>query len=239
MSVEDNMLHTKVCMVSGSYPPMDDGVAEYTQRLLHTIKQDFEDIRLITTASNGLKREREDGVFDVVGKWSFRALPGIIGHIKARKPNIVHIQYPAHGYGRNLAANFIPMILRIISPKTRVISTIHEFSTRSLKGKSRLLISVIPSHKVIVVDQKYEKDIHRFWPFINGRLTYIPVGSNIPVPLKPDEAAVSRLRISLGIGWMIRLSAISERSVAAKGSSFCWKCFTSYYRGIQGPKCCL
>jgi len=199
MNVEDSMLHTKVCMVSGSYPPMDDGVAEYTQRLLHAIKQDFGNIRLITTENNGLKREREDGVFDIVGKWSFLALPGIIRHIKARKPNIVHIQYPTHGYGRNPAANFIPMILRIVSPKTRLISTIHEFSTRSLKGKSRLLISVIPSHRVIVVDQKYEKAIHKFWPFANGRLVYIPVGSNIPVPLKPGKTVVSRLRISLGI----------------------------------------
>lgn len=225
MSANDNIAQAEVCMVSGSYPPMEDGVAGYTQRLFSTVKQEFKSILLVTTGNNGLERDREDGVLDVVEKWSFRALPSIVRHIKTTESSIVHIQYPAHGYGTNPAANFLPMLLRIISPRTRLISTIHEFSNHTLKGKSRLLINIVPSHKIIIVDQQYRRDIKRFWPFAGGKFVHIPVGSNIPLRLEPDESELRRLRSSAGIGENVPVISCFGAVRPGKGIEFLLRAF--------------
>ncbi len=49
----------KVCMISGSYPPMKDGVGDYTQRLFSVLKRKFEEpnIFLITTKTVSWKKQ--------------------------------------------------------------------------------------------------------------------------------------------------------------------------------------
>ncbi len=199
MSVRDNMGHVNVCMISGSYPPMEDGVGDYTQILFHALRQRLKGTLLLTTRTSESEDRTGDGIFGVVDKWRFRSLPGIVRRMQTAKPGIVHIQYPAGGYGKNPAANFLPMLLRIALPKTKVVSTIHEFSNKTLKGKLRLLISIVACHKMIIVDQRYKRDIKKFWPFVGNRTVHIPVGSNLPDPLQPNESDVRKLRNSLGI----------------------------------------
>jgi len=200
MHIKSSITLKRVFIVSGSYPPMEDGVSDYTHILFFALKQKLKSVFLVTTRTSISKEETERGVFGVVEKWSFRALLDIVKRIQKAKPAIVHFQYPDNAYGRRPAANFLPVVLRIVLPKIKIVSTIHEFSNRTLKGKLRLLISIAASHKIIIVNKEYERDIKRYWPFMNGRSIHIPVGSNISLPLESDKGEMCRLRNTLGIG---------------------------------------
>jgi glycosyltransferase involved in cell wall biosynthesis len=189
-----------VCMISGSYPPMKDGVGDYTQKLFEALRAQLGDgISLITTETEISRDGRDSGIWGIVPRWNCRAIGIIIRTLRKMKPDLVHIQYPAHGYGKRPAVNFLPLILRLLFPRVRVVSTMHEFANRSLLGKLRLLISIIFSHKVIIVDKQYARAIKRFWPFAGRKLVHIPVGANI-LPLSDvDKRQLLQLRTSLHI----------------------------------------
>lgn len=191
----------KVCMISGSYPPMKDGVGDYTQKLFEALREQLGDeISLITTETVISKGSRDKGIWGIIPTWDYRAISIIIRTLREMRPDIVHIQYPTHGYGKRPAVNFLPLILRLFFPRVRVVSTIHEFTNRSLLGKLRLLISIIFSHKVIIVDKQYARAIKRFWPFPGRKMVHIPVGANI-LPLSDvDDRQLLQLRMSLHIG---------------------------------------
>ena len=114
----------RVCIVVGSYPPMEDGISDYTRILFFALRQRLKSVFLVTTKTSISKEEIECGVLGVVEKWSFRELPDIVKRIQKVKPAIVHIQYPDNAYGRRPAANFLPIVLRIVLPKAKIISTI-------------------------------------------------------------------------------------------------------------------
>jgi glycosyltransferase involved in cell wall biosynthesis len=190
----------KVCMISGSYPPMKDGVGDYTAQLYNALRESLsDDISLITTETDISRDAHERGIWGIVRKWNCRALGTIIKTLMTIRPDVVHIQYPAKGYGKRPEINFLPLILQLTFPRVQVISTIHEFTNRSLLGKLRLLISIIFSDKVIIVDKQYARDIKRFWPFAGCKLVDIPVGANIMPPSYLSSTEVKHLRESRGI----------------------------------------
>jgi len=190
----------RVCMISGSYPPMKDGVGDYTQKLFEALRERLGDeLSLITTETVITKHSQARGIWGIISKWDYRAIGIIIRTLKEMKPDLVHIQYPSCGYGKRPAVNFLPLILQFVFPRIRVVSTIHEFTNRSLLGKLRLLIGIIFSDKVIIVDKQYARDIKRFWPFVARKLVHIPVGANILPPPDLSKAQVKQVRESLGM----------------------------------------
>lgn len=171
-------------MISGSYPPMPDGVGDYTQTLFFRLKETLKsNITLITTRTRQSHQEGDYNVMGEITTWDTKSVIKIIRKLKRLNPDIVHIQYPAIRYGRHPAVNMLPLLLRIVTPKIRVISTFHEFSNRTLKGKLRLMMSAIFTHRAIIVERHYKSDMKRMWPPISRKLTYVPVGSNI----KPEN----------------------------------------------------
>jgi len=190
-------------MISGSFPPIQDGVGDYTGKLLEVMRRQFTaDITLITTKTlipsklNSFLNDAKQ--MHTVTAWDFRSIRKIIRLIRRKRPHVVHIQYPALGYGRYPWVSFLPLVVRLMLPSTKVIATIHEFSGRSLSGKLRTIPLIVFSHRVIVVTSEYYNDIRRFWPQAVKKLVEIPVGSNITPPEEIDGEELKKLRDTLG-----------------------------------------
>jgi glycosyltransferase involved in cell wall biosynthesis len=191
-----------ICVISGSYPPILDGVGEYTEKLLGALKTSLREayIFLITSALNTvLHEENEDHVFRIIKKWNMKSLVVMLGIIRQKRPKIVHVQYPTIPYGRNVSINLFPFLVKCFFPYIKIISTIHEFSARTKLGKVRLLLDIALSDRIIIVDHNYQEAIGKYLPFKKKRMEFIPVGANI-LPQKeisPDK--ITDTRTSLGL----------------------------------------
>jgi len=170
----------RVLLVSGSYPPIPDGVGDYTEKVyLETQKQMGEKNVALVTRTPDADMGKRPGVHAIIRTWNLWGGVRTIAFARSWKPDVVHLQYPATGYGRSLSVAFLPLLARIVLPGVRIVLTIHEYSNRTLKGRARLLISMLASHGIIVVNELYKKDITRHCPFLGKRIVYIPIGSNI------------------------------------------------------------
>ncbi|MDD2646451.1 MAG: glycosyltransferase family 4 protein [Patescibacteria group bacterium] len=188
----------KICLVSGDYPPCRGGLADYTKCLYDELIKNLnpENVYLVTSTEDDMRVElKEKNIFKIIPRWNFGGIIKLFNFIRKIKPDIVHIQYPTQNYKRDLAVDFFPFILKLTRPKVGTISTLHEFSNRSLLGKLRLSISILFSSRIIVVSKLYKKDILKFlWPFrllLESKIIYIPDGANI----LPPEKDVIDLRI--------------------------------------------
>lgn len=159
---------TKVLLITGAYPPLKDGIGDYTARLADNLKNNS-NLEIEVVSSGQIKSWNIFGVLD------------IIRHIKEKDINIVHIQYPSSRFRRTIALAFLPLFIKLISPKTKVIITLHEFSISYPINRLRQLVLGLFSDKVVVSDAKEFKQLAGSWPgaFIKNKLVVIPIGSNI------------------------------------------------------------
>lgn len=186
-------------MVSGSYPPIKDGVGDYTFRLVDELKRLGKgEVKLVTTETELSVLRSDVGVSTVPG-WGFAGFARLLKLLRETRPDIVHVQYPALGYGRSPWISFLPMYLRFFSPRTRVVTTVHEFSDLAHRAKPRVLLPAALSHRVIIVTAEYAAEMGRFWPPIRRKLISIPVGSNVLPPPTAADGEAAELRDELGL----------------------------------------
>ncbi len=104
-------------MISGSYPPMKDGVDDYTQKLFEALQEQLGDaISLITTETVLSKGSRDErGPWGFVPRWDCRATRVIIRALREVRPDAVYIQYRTHGYEKRPEINLLPLILKMIN----------------------------------------------------------------------------------------------------------------------------
>ena len=88
----------KVMMVTGSYPPLKDGVGDYTYRLCYTLRQFLgEDSVYVVSTRTGRADEEHPRDFPVVSEWNLKGIVQVIKQVRSLRPDVVHIQYPAAG----------------------------------------------------------------------------------------------------------------------------------------------
>lgn len=113
-----------------------------------------------------------------IPNWRINQLLKIYKFIKYSPANIIHIQYPAIGFGRNLGINLLPYLVRIIQPKKRIIITLHEYHASPLIGRLRDLATILPAN-TIIVSNNLDRDSLPI--FLHRKIKIIPIGSNIKV----------------------------------------------------------
>lgn len=161
----------KILIVSGSIPPIKCGVGYYTHRL---VSESEGKLNLSLLSTKGVSSDLIVPL-KTTDDWRIRRLPKILSLIKQTAPEVVHIQYPAIGYGRQLGINLLPYLLRIKHPRLKLIVTLHEYHESRLIGKIRDLITVAPVHRIIVSNHADKAAL----PIILRRKTsVIPIGSN-------------------------------------------------------------
>jgi glycosyltransferase involved in cell wall biosynthesis len=87
--------------------------------------------------------------------------------------DVVHIQYPATGYGRHLG----PQLLSVLRP---MVVTIHECSQTHLLRRLSLLPLALRAQAVIFTNRYEQTYALRFVPWVRGRSAVIPIGTNVP-----------------------------------------------------------
>jgi glycosyltransferase involved in cell wall biosynthesis len=118
-----------------------------------------------------------------VPNWKILSLPKILAAIKASDAQIIHIQYPAVGYRRQLGINLLPHWLRIFRPSLKVIVTLHEYHGSRWLGRIRDRITAAPAHRIIISNQADRLSLPAR---LARKSRLIPIGSNLEkVPKNP------------------------------------------------------
>jgi hypothetical protein len=145
----------KILMINGSASPLKCGVGYYGEKLVPELTS-HSDVHVLTSKGLGSKMNGATKVHHIEN-WKITRLPKLASMVKQIKPSVVHIQYPALGYKRELGINLLPLWLRVFSPKIPVIVTLHEYHESAGLGKTRNLITVLFAQKIIV-SNKLDKD---------------------------------------------------------------------------------
>lgn len=160
----------KILFITGAEPPLKDGIGDYTVRLIDTLKKSSVlEVEVISSKD--------------IRSWNIFGVADIACRVKDKDIDVVHIQYPSSKFRRTIALAFLPLFIKLISPKIKVITTLHEFSISYPINRLRQLVLGLFSDKVVVSDANEFKRLAGSWPgaFIKNKLVVIPIGSNIDV----------------------------------------------------------
>ncbi len=191
--------NTKVCIISPSFPNMKCGLADYVVNLIKFLSLQGKNLDISLVTSNNLRvKEYADSrsdcklkIYPAVSHWNLRALFPVNRLINKINPDVVHIMYHWNGYNEGLLkgmmVSLLPMFIKFFGKKRRiiVISFVHDlmgpylFPKAGLLRRLGLFIMVLFSDKLTVHAEGYKNDLVRLFPFLRGRVHFIPCGSGI------------------------------------------------------------
>jgi glycosyltransferase involved in cell wall biosynthesis len=145
----------RVVIITGSYPPDICGVSDYSERLAHHLRAQGVDVHIYTGK-----------------RWSLRHSFQNTRELKGMGADVIHMQYPSTGYGWRLG----PQAMALLQP---MVITIHEASQAHLLRRLSLYPFTLRTQKVIFTNEYERAYLQRFAPWLTGRSTLIPIGSNI------------------------------------------------------------
>jgi glycosyltransferase involved in cell wall biosynthesis len=184
----------KVSIIAGSLPPQVCGVGDFTAGLIRALKAHG-------LAVTVMHRDR----------WRLRDVPALLSHLRAEKPDIIHLQYPAHGFRRSL----VPHLLHLGMVGWPRLTTLHDYSGQRWQIRLGMSVFTIGGH--LVVTGKLDRDaLVRRHPWTAARVSTIPIGSNIPGgEWKPSDRFTivhfGMLRPEKGIEEMIQLARLCRQ----------------------------
>lgn len=173
-------------MVSGSLPDIRCGIGDYTARLASELARRPD--LAVSVLTSKTSRVRLDAATPAeilpVAEWGLGSLFSLVRTISRSAPHIVHIQYPAVGYGRGLGIVLLSLAVRWFC-RVPTVLTIHE--RRERRSLARLVINfmALSSSLVVTLDPVEASDLKlalgRFAPqALTGKMiSTIPVVSNV------------------------------------------------------------
>lgn len=173
--------------------PGSCGVLDYSRRLAAALKEQG----VAVTLARGIRNDR-------------LSLRELRAELRARRPELLHIQYPMARYG----ASLLPLVAAWL-PGVRTLVTLHEFSQAH---PLRRVAALAFSRAALVFTTEQEEQAYRRWyPWSRGRTQVIPLGSNIPWLAdggKRDLDAVcyfGQLRPQRGLEAFLDLARLAQR----------------------------
>jgi glycosyltransferase involved in cell wall biosynthesis len=166
---------TRVLFVTGEYPPLRGGIADYLARLRASLgKFGIDSAVLSSTGAEGAD-------VSTVGDWTVRALPRIWDVIRRKRPDIVHIQYQAGAFGLAPVANALPRLIQTVC-SIPAVTTFHDLRPPYLfpkAGRLRTLcvLRMARASSVVIVTNPADRLI-----LDRRRISAweIPVGPSLP-----------------------------------------------------------
>jgi glycosyltransferase involved in cell wall biosynthesis len=213
------MSRLRVLMISGEYPPMEGGVADFTAILSRAMAADAEvhvltswdpksgQGRAATASDNGdliVAVEDRVVVHRRMESWSWLPLRRAVSELLiAHDIDVVNIQYQTAAYGMHPAINLLPMMQRALGP-TRVpmVVTFHDLLVPYLLPKAGALrewVNLTLARRCQAAIVTNAQDQRRLAAVRSiPRLERIPIGSNISTVLPADyDRAAWRARWGL------------------------------------------
>ncbi|MFK8049186.1 MAG: glycosyltransferase [Halioglobus sp.] len=170
-----------IVLVSGSCPPMQCGVGDYTARLaLELSKLQPGAVGILTSDVTNRESAGEDNVsvHSVMPNWSLSSLRILLHVLKRERPEIVHFQFPTAGYGKGLTPWLAPLVTSMMG--YNVVQTWHEgYTSRQIPT---MLLKALAPGRLIVVRENYAQLLRPWlrWILPLRKWTYIASTSTIP-----------------------------------------------------------
>ena len=177
----------RIMLVCGSLPPAKPvcGVANSLVQIAKTLLDKGVSVAIVTNEQSKTSVVGGTGkvaeVFPIMKGWGFREIPAFWAKVEEWRPDLVHIQYPTHGYGRSWMPYFLPLILKW-GGKT-VVQTWHEHT------RYRFFPNAMTRDTLIVVEPDFLGKVRRRYRWLVRRknIHFIQVVSNIPPVRLSDE----------------------------------------------------
>ncbi len=168
-------------LVCGSIPSVRCGVVDYTGHLARAL----EDTGVRSTVLGGTT-------------WSPAGLARLLGDVARHACDVLHIQYPAMGFGWSLA----PHAIGYLASQPTIV-TLHEFTLVAwLRKLSMVAFAGGVRHIVFTTDSERAAFV-RTTKWANPSTSVIPIGSNVPFlpsrpPLDPVVACFGQIKPNRG-----------------------------------------
>ena len=196
-----------VLLISGEYPPMEGGVADFTSILGVTLAEQGAQVHILTscpaTASYDAlagRGHRQVRVHATMPTWGWWALYKTMRHLlREIKPDVVNIQYQAAAYGMHPAINLLPYCFGQVP----FVVTFHDLLVPYLfpkAGPVRWWVNLALARRcraVIVTNAQDRERLSAYRALSNLQL--IPIGSNIACA-PPTDYRRGEWRRKWGIG---------------------------------------
>ena len=180
-------LETKICFVTGTFPPVRCGIGDYTARLVETLAEisSSQNIAISVLTSNQARAQTKlkFKLAGLVQRWDWANLRQVLRWLACTKPALIHFQYPTALYGRHPAITVLPFLSRVQAlvklqrPPVGVL-TVHEYSTFRSLGKIRIWLMALACQAIVSVNPATLHDL-RALKILGKKLQYIPLSSNI------------------------------------------------------------
>lgn len=177
-------------MVSGSLPDLRCGIGDYTARLVTELaRRPRMSIYVLTSKTERVRADAAAPATVVRAPgWGLGNLFQLVRMIRRQAPDIVHIQYPAIGYGRGLGIVFLPLAVRWFCGVPAVL-TIHERRERRWIARLAINFMALSSSLVLTLDPVETSSLRRaLRPFAPQILTGTMI-STIPFVAGVDRQA--------------------------------------------------
>lgn len=188
----------KVCLVTGEYPPMIGGVADYTALLKDSVEKLGVEYCVVTSKKAG--RQDSPAIFATMSTWGFRAWPRIRSLIGDSKVDLVHVQFQRGAFDLDPRVYLLPFWLRHLG--YRVVTTLHDLKEPYLFPKAgrfrrlALLALIRASSACICTNSEDFGQVSLLAP--GHHIKLIPLGSHITANL-PFDFGREALRTELGV----------------------------------------
>ena len=148
-------------LVTGTYPPEQCGVADYSYCLINSEEGKKTDWKLVYTK-------------DV----SFKGLKEAIKTIKSIDDNSVNIQYPSRGYAATILPHLLCVYLRLFT-KIKVSVTFHELTQLGWKGSLFSYLLLLFANKLIFTNEFERNAAIKKLSLVKKKSIVIQIFSNI------------------------------------------------------------
>lgn len=149
-------------LVTGTYPPEQCGVADYSYCLINSEEGVKTNWKLLYTKD-----------------LSFKGFRATLKSIKESGESVVNLQYPSRGYGMSLFPHILCVYLRLFTRKKLVV-TIHEFTQLGWKGLLCSYIMLLFANKLIFTNEFERTSAIKKLSCVKSKSTVIRIFSNIP-----------------------------------------------------------
>jgi len=172
----------RVLMISGEYPPMEGGVADFTAIVGQQLVERGVDVHVLTSRAAAAAAD-DHGPITVhadMEAWAFRPLYNRMRELLGvTRPDLVNIQYQTAAYGMHPAINLLPRFFRDVP----TVVTFHDLRLPYLLPKAKRLRRWVnadlarQADAVIVTNAQDRAELEQLGGI--KRLETIPIGSNI------------------------------------------------------------
>ena len=202
----------RVALLSGEYPPLRGGVADYTALLAAALGRHGVEVSVLTSAR--ATPRGDDGVVRVypsLKSWGAQLWRDVSQQLDILDPDVLHIQYQTGAFEMKIGVNVLPWLNRLRRLKLRTVVTYHDLKQPYLLpklGPIRHAATWMLGTGADAVIATTAEDFHRLagsanaqttrWTWAKRPLAIVPIGSNIPT--EPPGAYDRRLwRESLSV----------------------------------------